>query len=72
MHKRTFDYTRAGLRSRCESITVVPKRMRYQSATKFDEIAVSVGNFTSIDAPGAQEDLDSVKTAKPACLDLSE
>jgi hypothetical protein len=44
--------------------------MKYQNATSFDEIAVLVGNYTSHDAPGAEEDLDLVKTAKPACLDL--
>jgi hypothetical protein len=71
MHKRTFDYTEP-VYGRGVNRYGGPKRMRYQAATKFDEIAVVVGNFTTIDAPGAQEDLDKVKTAKPACLELSE
>ncbi|MHB0957368.1 MAG: hypothetical protein ACYC6N_09980 [Pirellulaceae bacterium] len=71
MHKRTFDYTEP-VYGRGVNRYGGPKRMRYQSATKFDEIAVLVGNFTSLDAPGAQEDLDAVKSAKPDCLELSD
>lgn len=71
MHKRTFDYTEP-VYGRGVNRYGGPKKMRYQSATKFDEIAVVVGNFTSFDAPGAREDLDVVKTAKPECLALSD
>jgi hypothetical protein len=70
MHKRTFDYTEP-VYGRGVNRYGGPKRMRYQAATKFDEIAVLVGNYTAFDAPGVQEDLDEVKTAKPACLDIS-
>ena len=70
MHKRTFDYTQP-VYGRGVNRYGGPKRMRYQSATKFDEIAVLVGNFTSYDAPGVQEDLERLKTARPACLDIS-
>ncbi len=70
MHKQTFDYTQP-VYGRGVNRYGGPKRMRYQSATKFDEIAVLVGNYASFDAPGIQEDLDRVKVAKPACLDIS-
>jgi len=70
MHKRTFDYTQP-VYGRGVNRYGEPKRMRYQSATKFDEIAVLVGNYTAFDAPGVQEDLDRVKAAKPVCLDIS-
>lgn len=70
MHKRTFDYTQPVIGRGLDKFGA-PKRMRYQSATKFDEIAVLVGNFAAYDAPGAQTTLDVVKTAKPICLDIS-
>ena len=70
MHKRQFDYT--------EPVYGIgvnrfggPRRMRYQNATKFDEIAVLVGHYPSHDAPGSEEDLLVIKTAKPDCLDYS-
>lgn len=44
------------------------KRMRYLNPAKFDEIAVMVGNYTSIDAPDAEKALDVVKHAKPVTL----
>ena len=70
MHKRTFDYTQP-VYGRGVNRYGGPKRMRYQAATKFDEIAVVVGNYMTNDAPGLQEDLERVKTARPACLDIS-
>jgi hypothetical protein len=44
--------------------------MRYRNAASFDEIAVLVGNYMEHDAPGAEEDLETVKMAKPACLGI--
>ncbi|NLX56384.1 MAG: hypothetical protein GXY58_14845 [Planctomycetaceae bacterium] len=70
MHKRTFDYTQP-VYGRGVNRYGGPKRMRYQAATKFDEIAVVVGNYMTNDTPGLQEDLDRLKTARPACLDIS-
>src|SRR5690606_19701097 len=45
-----------------------PKRMRYMHGTEFDEYAVLVGNFSSIDDPVLQETLESLKYAQPKCL----
>ncbi|MCU0958487.1 MAG: hypothetical protein MUF48_00150 [Pirellulaceae bacterium] len=70
MHKRTFDYTQPVIGRGLDKFGS-PKRMRYQSASKFDEIAVLVGNYTAYDAPDAQAQLEIVKTAKPTCLDIS-
>lgn len=70
MHKRTFDYSEP-VYGRGVNRFGGPKRMRYQSSTKFDEIAVVVGNYDSVDTPGAQEDLQKVKTVRPTCLDFS-
>ncbi len=70
MHKRHFDFTEP-VYGRGVNRYGEPKKMRYHNATSFDEIAVLVGNYTSLDAPGADEDLEVIKTAKPHCLDLA-
>jgi len=71
MHRKQFDYThpvyglgvdRYGRR----------KRMRYANATKFDEIAVVVGNYASYEDPRAQADLEEIKRVQPDCLDLAK
>jgi hypothetical protein len=46
-----------------------PRRMRYLSNTKFDEIAVLVGNFGSIQDPQIDRALGIIKHAKPDTLD---
>ena len=44
------------------------KRMKYLNPAKFDEIAVLVGNFGSLESPEAEKALDVIKHAKPAAL----
>jgi hypothetical protein len=46
-----------------------PRRMRYLSNNKFDEIAVLVGNFGSIQDPQIDRTLGLIKHAKPDALD---
>jgi hypothetical protein len=70
MHKRHFDYTEPVVGLGLNKYGG-PKRMRYQKATQFDEIAVLVGSYNDHDDPNAQEDLDNVKYAKPDCLDIT-
>lgn len=71
MHRKQFDYTQPvyglGLDRYGQR-----KRMRYANATKFDEIAVLVGNYSSYDDPRAQADLEELKRLTPDCLDLSK
>ncbi|HEX5103618.1 MAG TPA: hypothetical protein VFV87_07405 [Pirellulaceae bacterium] len=45
-----------------------PKRMKYMHAAKFQEIAVMVGNFASIEDPELEKTLDKIKYAKPDVL----
>jgi hypothetical protein len=47
---------------------VVPKKMRYNQGQVFDEIAVLVGDFASVDDAKGQKMLEKIKMAKPACL----
>jgi hypothetical protein len=46
-----------------------PRRMRYLSNHKFDEIAVLVGNFGSIEDPQIEKTLEQIKYLKPENLD---
>lgn len=46
-----------------------PRRMRYLTNRKFDEIAVLVGNYPSIDNPELEKALEAIKYAKPESLD---
>jgi hypothetical protein len=46
-----------------------PRRMRYLTNNKFDEIAVLVGNFASIEDPRLDKTLELLKYAKPETLD---
>ncbi len=71
MHKRHFDFTEP-VYGRGVNKYGGPKRMKYRNSTSFDEIAVLVGNYMSLDAPGAEEDLEKIKMAKPDCLDVSD
>ncbi|MBM4003390.1 MAG: hypothetical protein FJ295_08905 [Planctomycetes bacterium] len=69
MHKHHFDFTDTvdGINKHRQKV-----KMKYASAVKFDEIAVMVGNFTSVDDPGLEKALQTVKHAKPKCLDLEK
>jgi hypothetical protein len=46
-----------------------PRRMRYLTNQKFDEIAVLVGNFSSLQDPQLDHALTAVKHVKPDALD---
>jgi hypothetical protein len=45
------------------------RRMRYMTNNKFEEIAVLVGNYSSIEDSQMDKTLDLLKHAKPDCLD---
>jgi hypothetical protein len=45
-----------------------PKRMRYDKAGVFDEYAVLIGDFPSVDDPDMQKTLKKIKYAQPRCL----
>lgn len=67
MHKRHYDFSQPVV-GRGVNRYGGPKLMRYRNSASFDEIAVLVGNYASHDAPGADEDLETIRTAKPECL----
>lgn len=49
-----------------------PKRMKYMHAAKFQEIAVLVGNFGSVENPELDKTLEKIKYAKPQTLAREE
>ncbi|HMC11014.1 MAG TPA: hypothetical protein VKH44_06975 [Pirellulaceae bacterium] len=49
-----------------------PRRMKYMNSHKFEEIAVLVGNFASIEDPQMDKALALLKSAKPESLDPSK
>ena len=49
-----------------------PKRMKHRNAVKFEEIAVLVGHFPSVEHPDVAKALEKLKHAKPDCLDLAK
>ncbi len=67
MHKRHFDFSEP-VYGRGLNRYGGPRKMKYRNAVSFDEIAVLVGNYTASDAPGAEGDLQRIKTVKPNCL----
>lgn len=48
------------------------RRMRYQTNVKFDEIAVLVGHFSSVEDPHLEKTLQLLKHAKPESLDATK
>ena len=69
LHRKKFDFTEGidGV-----SHTGRPKRMRYDKAVRYDEIAVLVGDFPSIDDTDLSKTLEKIKFARPECLDLEK
>jgi hypothetical protein len=47
-----------------------PKQMRHRQAAVFDEYAVLVGNFDSVDDPRAEKALDKIKHISPETLKI--
>lgn len=70
LHRQTYDFTDrfAGLGlNRYGS----PKTMRYYNEKKFDEIAVLVGHFESVNDNQIDKTRDKIRYARPECLDIS-
>ncbi|MEQ8784677.1 MAG: hypothetical protein RIC55_00185 [Pirellulaceae bacterium] len=68
LHARQFDFTQP---ERGLGVTADgrPKTMRYRNAKKVVEVAVLVGEFESIDDPRAQRLLETIKHARPECME---
>jgi len=71
VHKQTYDFT-----DRFEGNTInrygYRKTMKYYNEKKFDEIAVLVGHFESVDDNQVDKTRDKIRYARPECLDVSK
>ena len=71
VHEKHYDYSAPvqglGLNQYGE-----PKSMRHQQAVRFDEVAVMVGNFSSVNDPQMAKTLEMLKFAQPASLKLDQ
>ncbi len=47
-----------------------PKKMKHRKDSKFTEVGVLVGNYTSVDDPRVEKDLNKIKVAHPNALKL--
>jgi hypothetical protein len=69
MHKQRYDYNQ-----NVQGLGVdkygAPKRMRYLHGGAYDEIAVLVGNYNSVNDPNVDKTLEKIKYLKPASLNL--
>lgn len=66
-HEMSFDYSNQSVGRGLDEYGA-PIRRRYQRGDRVREIGVLVGNYASIDDPGAQETLDKIKTMQPDAL----
>ncbi len=68
-HEMSFDFSQ-GTRARGVDRFGEPVHMKYQKSRKIREIAVLVGNYSSVDDPLAQKTLRRIKTLQPQALDV--
>ena len=69
VHKKHFDYSRPVTGLGLDRYGG-PKRMRYQQQGAYDEWAVLVGDFESVDHPALEKTLKKIKYARPECLQV--
>ena len=70
IHKQHYDYTKR-VRGKGLNPYGGPKMMSYRQKGAFDEIAVLVGNFATVNDPALQKTLSQIKYARPNCLTLT-
>jgi len=71
IHKRRYDFTEP-VQGRHVDRYGRPKRMRYQQKVAFDEYAVLVGEYESIESPGLAKTLDKIKYMRPKAMAIKE
>jgi hypothetical protein len=70
-HRQVYDFTKP-----VRGLTINKygewAKMRYANKSKFEAIAVLVGDFPSVDDADLERTLEKVKFARPTCLDLEQ
>jgi hypothetical protein len=67
MHKQRYDYSKPVVGLGVDKYGA-PKRMRHVQGAAYDEIAVLVGNYGSVDDPAVERTLEKLKYAQPESL----
>lgn len=70
VHKQNYDFTKPEVGLGYNKFGG-PKMMVPRNGAKFEEIAVLVGNFETVDDGKVQEVLETIKYARPKCLEIS-
>lgn len=70
LHRQTFDFTEPVVGKGFDP-QLRPLKMRHHQNYRFDEFAVLVGDFESVEDPRIERVLAKVRHANPACLDFT-
>jgi hypothetical protein len=68
-HEQTYDFTQPVAGMGFDEFGN-PKQMRYNTASRYNTVAVLVGDFPSVEDPSLEKTLETVKHARPNCLNL--
>jgi hypothetical protein len=68
VHRQTYDFTQP-VQGKGFDETGRPRQMKYNTAAKYDAVAVLVGDFASVEDPNLDKALEKLKYAFPVCLD---
>ena len=69
LHKQNYDFT-SKVQGKGFDKFGRPKQMRYRNGASYDEVAVLVGDFQSVDDPALQKQMQAIKYASAASLSL--
>ena len=61
IHQKTYDFSDSFVGRGVDRFGN-PRRMRHQQNTSFEEVAILIGNYASVDDPQAQRDLNKIKS----------
>ena len=70
-HQKAYDYTKPVVGLGLDKYGA-PRKMRHARSVKYEEIAVLIGNFDSIDDSQLKKTLERIKYLRPECLDLKK
>jgi hypothetical protein len=71
VHRQTYDFTQP-VEGNGFDQQGFRKQMRYNTASRYDTLAVLVGDFQSVEDPNLDKALEKLKYAQPECLDLKK
>lgn len=67
-HQKSYDYSKSFVGRGVDKFGN-PRKMRHNTAERFDEVAVLIGDFVTVDDPKAKKTLERVKMMRPKILD---